>query len=186
MMKQIQLLLFIAVFFCACSKKKNSIDFVTLSKEEISSLPNKLPDNPTIDSIEQAHNRCMGVAFDANAFLVNMKENAFIGNVVNKNTGKVASHAYQFGINTEKLLSRFSIVTTPCYKKKQFNMSLKSVMGNSFSIDLPGSNKEMGKEITNLMMNSEGAEIETGGWVYMDMQEALKKILDTAKSETAM
>ena len=185
-MKKLVIFLFVSVWFCRCVNKKETIDFITLNVNELSGIPFSLPNNRIIDSLKEAHNRCMGVSFDANATLFDRKRSLFIGTIVNKQSGEVVATTEGFGITTNQAISQYSIVTTPCFNKSEFHLPLKSILGESFRVELPTGNEEMNKEITDAILTSDNAEIETGSWMYIDMKEALKKILDTAKSSTGL
>jgi hypothetical protein len=185
-MKKLIIFLFVSVCFCRCIDKKETIEFIDLNDNELSGIPFKLPNNGTIDSLKEAHNRCMGVAFDANATLFATKSSFFIGAIVNKQSGEVVATTEGLGINFDKAVSQFSMVTTPCYSKSDFHLPLKSLLGERFSVEFPDGNEEVSKEISDAILTSHNAEIETGSWMYIDMKEALKKILDTAKSSTGL
>jgi len=185
-MKKLIIFFFVSACFGKCIDKKETINFITLNNNELSGLPFRLPNNRIIDSLKEAHNRCMGVSFDANAILLRTKNSLFIGTIVKKQSGEVVATTEGFGITTNQAISQFSIVTTPCYNKSDFHLPLKSILGEKFKIELPNGNEEMNKEITDAILTSDNAEIEAGSWLYIDMKEALKKMLDTAKSSAGL
>lgn len=185
-MKKLIIFLFVSVCFCRCIDKKETIDFITLNDNELRGIPFKLPNNRIIDSLKEAHNRCMGVSFDANATLFGTKNSFFIGTIVNKQSGEVVATTERLGITIDQAVSQFSMVTTPCYNKSDFHLPLKPILGERFSVELPSGNEKMSKEINDAIFDSDNGEIETGSWMYLDMKEALKKILDTAKSSTGL
>src|SRR5580765_5871360 len=114
-MKKLIIFFFVSACFCKCIDKKETIDFITLNDNELSGIPFRLPNNRIIDSLKEAHNRCMGVPFDANAILLRTKNSLFIGTIVKKQSGEVVATTEGFGITTNRAISQFSIVTTPCY-----------------------------------------------------------------------
>lgn len=185
-MRKLVIFLLVSVCFCKCVGKKESIDFITLKDNELNGIPFKLPNNRITDSLKEAHNRCMGVSFNPNATLFGGKSSFFIGAILNKQSGEVVATTEDLGITIDQAVSQFSMVTTPCYNKSDFHLPLKSIMGEGFSVELPGGNKEMNKEINDAIVTSEHGEIETGSWIYLDMKGALKKILDTAKSSAGL
>ena len=185
-MKKLIIFLFVSVCFCRCIHKKETIDFITLNDNELSGIPFKLPNNRIIDSLKEAHNRCMGISFDANTTLFGTNNSFFIGAIVNKQSGEVVATTEGFGITINQVVSQFSMVTTPCYNKRDFHLPLKSILGERFSVELTSGNEKMSKEINDAIFNSDNGEIETGSWMYLDMKQALKKILDTAKSSTGL
>ncbi len=181
-MKKVTIFLFVSFCFCRCMDKKETVDFINLKDKELNGVPFKLPNNKMVDSLKEAHNRCMGVSFDPNATLFGLKNSFFIGTIINKQSGDIVATNEGLGITTDKAISQLSMVTTPCYKKSDFHLPLKSILGENFSVALQSGNEEMAKEINNAISISNNAEIETGSWIYLDMKEALKNILDTTKS----
>ncbi|MEO6232643.1 MAG: hypothetical protein ABJB11_21605 [Ferruginibacter sp.] len=181
-MKKLIIFLFVSICFCRCIDKKETIDFIPLKDKELSAIPFKLPNNKIIDSLKEAHNLCMGVSFDPNAILFGTKNTFFIGTIINKTSGEVVATTKGLGITIDQAVSQYSMITTPCYKKSNFHLPLKSILGENFSVELLNANEKMNKEINDAIFNSDNSEVETGSWIYLDMKEALKKILDTAKS----
>ena len=59
-------------------------------------------------------------------------------------------------------------------------------MGENFNLQFPDAGEALNKEINNAISSSGDAEMQTGSWVYLDMKDALKKILDTISNTAGL
>jgi len=128
----------------------------------------------------------MGFSFDANAILIQTKDTFFIGSVVNRQSLQIVSTLNDFGLTQKQLFSQFNIIGEPCYEKRVLRFPPGFTLGQNIALQLPGADEATNKEINNALLTSEIAEIESGPWVYMDMKDALKNILDTTKSGSGL
>ena len=181
-MKKAILFLFLSVCFCNCSEKKESINFETLNETEFNARPFEVPRGMITDSIKQAHDSCMGFSFDANAILAQTRDSFFIGSIINRQSLKIVTTIGDLGLTRAQLFSSFNILTNPCYEKRVLHFPLKSVLGEHFNLQFPGADEALNKEINDAIAASGDAEMQTGSWVYLDMKDALKNIMDTTKS----
>ena len=181
-MRKLTLCLLIVPSLIGCSHKKETVNFEKLPEAELSGISFRLPNDKLVDSLKEAHNRCMGVYFDANIILFEPKANFFIGTIVNKHSGDVVATTKGLGISAKQAVSQYSMVTTPCYTKNDLHLPLRSILGDTFKVALLGGNETLNTEMNNAILSSDSAEIETGSWIYLDMKDALKNMVDTGKS----
>ena len=80
----------------------------------------------------------------------------------------------------------FNILSSPCYEKHVLNFPLRLLLGDHFILQLPGNSETLNKEINADLLASESADLQTGSWLYLDMKDALKNILDSAKSSAGL
>ena len=90
------------------------------------------------------------------------------------------------GINHNKMISQYNIVTNPCYEKKVLYFPLQSILGENFSIALPGADAAVNKELNDIIASSKDEEMQTGSWIYLDLNAALKNIADTNKTPAGL
>ena len=186
-MKRLIVFLFISVCFCNCrGKREPTVEFINLSENEFDAKQFKLPNGKMIDSLKRAHDSCMGISFDANAVLAGAKDNFFIGSILNKRSLKVVSTLSDLGLSPENLVAQYNMVTTPCYERKALQFPLKSILGENFNIKIPGADAAINTEINSLILTSKDEEMQTGSWIYLDLNATLKNILDTNKSAAAL
>jgi hypothetical protein len=186
-MKRLLIFLIILTCFCTCTQKKETVHFVNLDKAEFDAKQFKLPDGKMIDSAKHLHDSCMGISFDANALLVGAQDSFFIGSILNKKSMQVVGTLNDLGLTQNEMVSQFNMVTNPCYEKKVFHFPLKSIAGeNYFAVELPGAEKAVNEELNNAILASKHEEIETGSWIYLDLNAALKNIVDTIKSASGL
>lgn len=179
-MKKIITFLLIAVCFCNCSEKKETIDFATLNKSEFNVKPFERPSDQIPDSLQKAHDNCMGFSFDANAFLVVKKDMFGIGTIVNRQSLKILNTVNDLGLTVAQTVADFNIIANPCYEKRVMHFPLRSILGEEFIVKLPNADTSLNKEINDAISAAGDAEMQTGSWLYLDMKDALKRILDTA------
>jgi len=185
-MKSVFVCLLVLFVFSKCGERKQTILFVPVKGNEFNQTSFKLSVDSITDSAKKAHDNCMGFAFDANAMLSSKKDTFFIGSIVNRQSLKVLNTLADLGLTTDQIVSQFSLVTNPCYEERVLHVPLKSLLGENFSVQLTGGDKEMNKEINDAVLASKNANITAGSWVYLDMTNALKKILDTAKTPSCL
>ena len=185
-MKKNLLLYLIIICFCNCSQVKKTIDFVSLDNKEFNSELFAMPDVRAVDSIKHSHDSCMGFSFDANAILFKTKDSIFIGSIVNRQSLKIVNTVGDLGLTQTKLTSAVNFLSNPCYEKHALQLPLKLILGENFTLQLPGADDAMNKELNDAISASKDAEIQTGSWVYLDLKDALKNILDTTKSVTGL
>lgn len=181
-MKQLIISFLFAACFCTCGEKKQTVDFATLSKAELNAKSLEIPDIRMVDSLKHAHDSCMGFSFDANALLVNQTNNYSIGSIVNKKSLQILNTLNDLGLTEKQMMSEFNTLTNPCYEKRVLNLRLKAIIKDSFQLYFPNIDQALNKQISDAIMTSENAEIQTGSWLYIDMKDVLKKIIDTTKS----
>jgi hypothetical protein len=184
-MKKVIIFLLVSVCFCNCSGEKETIDFITLNETEFNAKPFELPDGIP-DSLKRAHDSCMGFTFDVNAIFYQTKDTFFIGSIINKQSLMIVNTVNDLGLTQAQLISKFNVLTNPCYEKRVLQFPLKSILGENFSLQLPGANEALNKEIDNAISAADDAEMQTGSWVYLDMRDALKNIMDTTKSAAGL
>lgn len=185
-MKKIIATLLILICFCACSEKKETIDFVTLNESEFNLKPFELEYGKIPDSAKKAHDSCMGFSFNANAILTRTKDTFFIGSIVNRQSLKILNTLSDLGLTEKQLISEFNIVSEPCYEKRVLHFPFRAILGENFMLQIPGSTAGTNKEINDAISISTGAEVQAGPWVYLDMQDVLKKIMDTTRSTAGL
>jgi len=186
-MKRLIIFLIISTCFCKCTQRKQTIDFVDLNQTEFDAKQFKLPYGKMIDSVKHLHDSCMGISFDANAILVGAKDSFFIGSILNKKSMQVISTLNDLGLTQNEMVSQFNMITNPCYEKKALHFPLKSIVGEKYVVvELPGVDKAMNEELNNAILTSKNEEMETGSWIYLDLNAALKNIVDTIKSATGL
>lgn len=181
-MKKILISFLFLSCFCTCSENKEGVDFVTLSHAELSAKSLEIPDIRMVDSLKHAHDSCMGFSFDANALLANRNGNFSIGSIVNKRSLKVLNTLNDLGLTEKQMMSEFNILTNPCYEKRVLNLRLKAIVKDSFQLHFPNTDEVVDKQINDAIMASENSEIQTGAWLYLDMKDVLRRIIDTTKS----
>jgi hypothetical protein len=185
-MKRFIIFLIISACFCTCTGKKETVDFVNLNPNEFDAKSFKLPEGQMIDSIKHLHDSCMGISFNANAVLAGAKDSFFIGSILNKKSMQVVGTLNDLGLTQDEITSRFNIITNPCYEKKALHFPLKSILGEGFSIALPGADASINREINTVIATSGNEEMEIGSWIYLDLNAALKNIVDTSKSAAGL
>jgi hypothetical protein len=186
-MKKAIISLLVSICCYNCSDKKQTLDFVTLNKTEFNAKAFfKIPDNKITDSLKKAHDSCMGFSFDANVVLIETKNNFFVGAIVNKQSLKTVNTISDLGITQDQLMSHFNVLTNPCYEKRVLHLPLKLLLGENFMLQFPGAGEIQNKEINDAIAASGNAEMETGSWVYLDIKDALKNILDTITSSKGL
>lgn len=176
------ILFFILFSFYGCGEKNKTIDFVELNTAEFKTISLSLPDVDQQDSLQKAHDSCMGFSFKANALFVASKEKFFIGNVVNRQSLKIVNTLDDLGITEDNMIRSFSIVTNPCYEKRVLNVPLKTILGKDFNAQFAGVNNTVSKEINDAIAATQNPEMKTGSWIYLDMSYSLKRILDTIQT----
>ena len=185
-MKEVTICLLVFACFSSCSTKKQSIDFVALQASDFNSAPFDLPSGQLPASAKQAHDSCMGFSFDANAILIRTGDTFFIGSVVNRQSLAVIRRSNELGLTQKQLISQFNVISEPCYEKKVLNFPLRSILGENFSLQLPGADESTNRKINEVLQTSVIDEIESGPWVYVDMKGVLKNILDTVMSDDGL
>ena len=185
-MKPITILLLVALCFCRCSQKAKTINFITLHKTEFNAKRFELPGGEMPDSLQRAHDSCMGFAFAMNAVFIQTKDTFAIGSLLNRQSLKVVNTIGDVGLTRQQMAANFTVVTNPCYENRVLHFPLLTLLGNTFSLQVPGANDVLNKEINEAVFASDDAEMQTGSWVYLDMKGVLKNILDTAKSEAGL
>lgn len=185
-MKNTLLFVLIASVFLSCHQRKQTIEFVPLAATEINSqLWQILPKNMA-DSAKQAHDSCMGFSFDANALLVQFKDSIFLASIINKQSLKTVGSIHDLGLTEAQMIGQFNMLTNPCYEKRVLHTPMRLLLGENFKLELPNAGNTVNKEINDVIAASKEAEMQSGSWVYLDMKDALKKIVDTSESETVI
>ena len=181
-MKKIVISLLVLICFCKCSEKKETIDFVALNENDFNTKAFEVPYGIIPDSAKQAHDSCMGFSFNANVILTHKKDTFFIGNIVNRQSLQILNTVNDLGLTREQLMSQFNIIGGACYEKRVLQIPLKLVLGENFMLQLSGADNTVNKEINDAISASNEAEVNSGPWVYLDMKDALKNIMDTTES----
>ncbi|HRI20280.1 MAG TPA: hypothetical protein PLA68_04980 [Panacibacter sp.] len=172
--------------FCNCSEKKETIDFITLNENEFNLKPFELEYGKIPDSAKKAHDSCMGFSFNANVILTKTKDTFFIGSIVNRQSLKILNALSDLGLTEKQLISQFNIVSEPCYEKRTLHFPIRALSGENFRFQLSGADAAANKEINDAISVSTDAEIQSGPWVYLDMKDVLKNIMDTTKSAAGL
>jgi hypothetical protein len=181
-MNKILFFLLAAICLCRCGRKNNQVDFVALQEKDFNSSRFTIPAGQIADSSKRAHDSCMGFSFDVNAVFIETRDTFFIGNIVNRQSLKVINGIQSLGLSEKQLIPKFSIALVSCYNKSIFNSPLKSTLGENFRLEIKGASNAVSKELNDAVTAENASEIEAGPWAYLDMEDALKNILDTAKS----
>ena len=186
-MNKVIIFLLVLICFCNCSEfKKERVDFVRLNESEFDAKPFDIPNGKIPDSLKRSHDSCMGFSFDANIMLAQRKDSLFIGTIVNRKSLKVLNTLSDLGLTAAQQTSGFNIITNPCYEQRVISLPLKSLLGENFSLQLPNGSEALNKEINDAIKASDDAEMHTGSWVYLDMKDVLKNMLDTIKSSEGL
>ena len=179
-MKKAIIFLLVSVCFFNCSKKKETIGFIPLHATEFNAKLFALPISSTVaDSLKQAHDNCMGFSFDANAFFMQTKDSFPIGSIVNRQSLKILNSLGDLGLTREQEAANFNILSNPCYEKRVLHFPLKSILGEKFTLQLPNADAALKREINDAISASGETEMQTSAWMYVDMKDVLKKILDS-------
>lgn len=178
------MLVFLSFLFCCygCDDKKGAINFIPLTQTEFNAKPFQLPGGMP-DSLKRAHDSCMGFAFDVNAIFIRTRDTFSIGSVVNRQSLKLADGIGSLGIIPAQIASQSTIISNPCYEKRVLPVPLKRLLGDTFSLSMPGATASVNKELNDAITASGNAEMSTGSWVYLDMRGVLMTIADTIQSE---
>lgn len=184
-MKKIFSLLLFAVCFCNCNQKKK-IEFITLNDSEFNSKPFALFKGKIPDSKKKSLDSCMGFSFDANALFVQTKDTFFVGSIINRQSLKIVNSLTNIGFKQNEMLSKFNILANSCYEKQTLHISLKSLSGEKFTLQLPGATKAINDELNNDIANAQNTEMRTGQWIYLDFKQGLSDIFDTASSASGL
>jgi hypothetical protein len=99
----------------------------------------------------------------------------FIGSVVNRQSLAVIRRSNELGLTQKQLISQFNVISEPCYEKKVLNFPLRSILGENFSLRLPGADESTNRKINEVLQTSVIDEIESGPWVYVDMKGCTEK-----------
>jgi hypothetical protein len=185
-MKKAFLMLLIAAFAIQCSQKKKSIEFIMLPGNVLPGGRGPMPNVKTMDSLKQAHDNCMGFAFAANASLIQRKDSLFVGNIINRQTLAAVGNIRDLGLTEMQMMRNFNLLTNPCYEKRVIHAPMKFLLGEKFSVNLPQAGEKLMKELNDAIAASSDAEMQTGSWVYLDMKDLIKNIVDTAQSEKVL
>jgi hypothetical protein len=180
-MKKVIFLLIVAICFCNCKQKKKGIEFEALNKAAFNAKPFQIPTDQMPESLKRTHDSCMGFSFDANAIFVQTLDRYFIGSIVNRQSLKTVNTLNDLGLTLPQLISNFNIISKPCFEKKNLAFPLKLILGEKFNLQFPGANEALHKEINDAISASGSTEMKTGSWMYLDMKDALSRILDTAR-----
>ena len=177
-------ILFLLVSFCFynCAEKKKSLHFETLSKAAFNSTPFEMPQDQVPASLKRSHDSCMGFTFDANAIFAKTKERYFIGTIVNRQSLKTVNTLNDLGITMSELISDFNIISKPCYEKRDLQLPLKLILGETFTLQFDKIDQALNKEINDAISASGASQMETGSWIYFDIKDALKAVLDSTQN----
>jgi len=173
--------LVVLICFCNCSQKKETIEFITLNETQFNAKQFEMLNVEMMDSLKRVHDSCMGFSFNANAFLVG-RVGFSIGSIVNKQSLKVVGTIADLGLTNIELISRFNVISKPCYDKRILHIPLKTMFGKDFTLDIPNTDEVLNKEIDDAISAARDVETQFGSWTYVDIEEALKELLDTTKN----
>ncbi|MBI3717959.1 MAG: hypothetical protein HY252_05130 [Sphingobacteriales bacterium] len=182
-MKKLLFFLLITSSLFQCTSKKETLSFEKLNSNEFNAGNRTIPGGKSIDSVKHAHDSCMGISFDANVVLAGSKDSLFAGTILNRRTLKVAGSLNELGFDFEKMSTQYIIITNPCYEKKEFHFPLKSIFTGDLTIELPNSASSINKELNEIIAASQDQEVRTGSWVYLNIKQLIKNMMDTIKSE---
>ena len=63
---------------------------------------------------------------------------------------------------------------------------LRVILGENFILRFSNVDEKLNKEINDAITASPNAEMQAGSWIYLDMKNVLKTIMDTANSSEAL
>lgn len=181
-MKNILLLLLVSMGFCNCKEKKQEIVFSALKESGFNAERFALPKGNLPDSLKQAHDNCMGFSFDANAGFLQTKDSFFIGCIVNRKSLITLSSINDLGLSPARIFTDFNIIANPCYEKRVLQFPVRSLLGKEFNLQFPAATAILNREINDAIAAAPAAEMQTGSWMYLDMKDMLKKMLDSTKT----
>lgn len=181
-MKKALYILAVAMCIYGCSKKKEALSFEKLPEANFNSAPFNVYKDSMSPRLKQTHDSCMGFSFNSNASFLHLKEHYFIGTIVNRQTLKMVNDFQALGLTMPQLMSNFNIISKPCYDKKELPYRLKTFLGEDFSVKFPSVDPAVSNELNEAISSVNQTNMQIGSWVYLDLEYALRKLLDTAKA----
>jgi hypothetical protein len=185
-MKNLLIILAGALVFFQCAPKKQVVSFQNLTADEFNAGSLSIQGGKTTDSIRHAHDSCMGFSFDANVFLAGSRDSIFAGTILNKRSLKTIGSLGDVGFDFQKMANQYVVVSNPCYEKRELHFPLKLIFPQGYTIELPGVDAAVNKELNEIIAASRDEEVQSGSWIYVDMKEVIKNIMDTAKTAAGL
>jgi hypothetical protein len=192
-MKKLILLivLFPDIIFFSCSgyQQKGTIQFILLGEKDFNAPADTSfipPESKEFNQRKKWHDSCMGRAFAANAFFIRTRDTFRLGDVVNRKTMKVVKRPTPPDSNYVPSSMQLNVLTKPCYYKTRFNVSMDSFFKTRINLKLPQIDSNLNNELNNEIHTSTYTEVEAGSWSYLELTDALGKILDTTNNTQAV
>ena len=79
-----------------------------------------------------------------------------------------------------------NVLTKPCYYKTRFNISIDSFFKTHIILKLQKADDNLTNELNDAIHSSTYTEVEGGSWIYLELTDALGKMLDTTKNAQAL
>ena len=180
----IYLIIFFVFNSCTSNHDKGSIQFIPLSAKDFNAPADTSfipPESKEFNERKKWHDSCMGTSFPANAFFIRTVDTFHLGDIVNNKTMKVVERPTPPDSSYSPSSMILNVITKPCYYKARFNISIDSFFKNHITLRLPNINNNINNELNDVINNSTYTEVESGSWVYLELTDALGKILDTTK-----
>jgi len=178
--------LIIVIVFNSCSSNENrTIQFIPLSEKDFNAPADTSfipPDSKEFNERKKWHDSCMGTSFAANAFFIRTKDTFHLGDIVNKKTMKVVKRPAPGNPDYSPSAMLLHVITKPCYYKTRFDISVDSFFKTHIPVKLPNADDNLNKELNDAINTSTYMDMEGGSWVYLELTDAMGKILDTTKS----
>jgi hypothetical protein len=192
-MKKIALVICIVtlIIFSSCSSNQNkgTIQFLPLSEKDFnysadsSFIP---PQSKEFNKRRQWQDSCMGISFAANAFFIRTKDTFRLGDVINRKTMKLVKRQAPPNPDYVPSSKELNVLTKPCYSKTRFNISIDTFFKSHIALKLQKANKNLDDELNEVIRSSAYTEVENGSWIYLELTDALGKMLDTTKNAEAL
>jgi hypothetical protein len=191
-MKKITIIIFLTapIIFDYCSSDKNkTIQFIPLSEKDFNASADTSfipPESREFEKRKKWQDSCMGTSFAANAFFIRTRDTFRLGDVVNRKSMKVVKRPIPPDPDYVPSSAQLNVLTKPCYYKTRFNISIDSFFKRRAVIKLPGDDKKINDELNDAIHTSAYTELESGSWIYLELTDALEKMLDTTTNTNAL
>ncbi len=184
MQKTIALLLIAGlVIHSGCTPDKKTIHFSPMSENEFSMDTSFVPPGGQgWNAIKKMHDSCMGLSFAANAYFVRTKDSFSLGCVVNTKTMRVVKNLPNLNLLNPNFFSLLNVmVSKPCYNTIPANISVDSLFRQKITFNLLQTHQKLNDEFNGLVRAAVYTQAEAGSWTYVELTDAVGKLLDTTK-----
>jgi hypothetical protein len=192
-MKKLILLIvsFLDIIISGCSgnQQKGTIQFIPLSEKDFNAPADTSfipPESKEFNERRRWHDSCMGTSFHANAFFIRTRDTFHLGDVVNRKTMKLVKRPARPDSNYVPSAMELNVLTKPCYYKMRFNISIDTFFKTHIILKLQKADDNLTKELNDAIHSSTYTEVEEGSWIYLELTDALGKMLDTTKNSRAL